>query len=499
VPQDTGPKASFYRRLGVRPFINCCGARTVHGGTLMLPQVIEAMNDAAQSFVNLTELAQAAGRRIAELTGAEWGMVASGASAALCHAAAAAVAGADPEKMFRLPKLDGMPRRAAMLNNGRFAYDHALRMVGVDIVEVGSRAELDTAFAEPVAFVCLLGTAEASGPLRLEEVVALAKPRGVPVLVDAASEHLAKPEPYLARGATMVAYSGGKYLRGPQSTGLLLGERAWVEAAWRNGAPHHGFGRAMKVSKEEIAGLIAALEYWAEGRDHNEERDRWYRDLDTILREAGKALGISGSIREPKGATERVPLLELSWDANLYRLDRLALRETLLSGEPRIMLDDRFASDHSVFVNPFSLFPDQAEIVGSRIREALKAAPRTGPKPEPAKPAIDLSGRWTVDLAFVKGSAQHRFDLLQSGNRLSGRHRTLALENPVSGTVEGDAVTLASLQRFEGTNLAYRFFGRVNGNRMEGEAELGQHGQSAPGPLNQREYGRAKWTAIRSS
>lgn len=464
----------------------------------MLPQVVAAMNDAAQSFVNLTELAEAAGRRIAELTGAEWGMVTSGASAALCHAAAAAVAGADPEKMFRLPRLDGMPRRAVMLSNGRFAYDHALRMVGVDIVEVGSRAELEAVFAEPVAFVCLLGTAEASGPLRLEEVAAFARPKGVPVLVDAASEHLAKPVPYLARGATMVAYSGGKYLRGPQSTGLLLGERDWVEAAWRNGAPHHGFGRAMKVSKEEVAGLIAALEYWADGRNHNEERDRWYSDLDAVLREVSKAASITGKLKEPKGATERVPLLELSWDPQRYPLGRLTLREALLAGEPRIMLDDRFASDHSVFINPFSLFPGEAEIVGVRIREALTASPRTAPKPQPAKPVADIAGRWNVDLVFVKGSARHRFDLSRSDNDLSGRHRTLALESSISGTVDGDTITLSSLQRFEGTSLAYRFFGRVSGNRMEGEAELGQHGQSAPGPLNQREYGRAKWTATRS-
>src|SRR5271166_6383385 len=270
--------ANPYLALGVRPFINCCSVRTMHGGSLMLPQVRAAMDAASRQFVNLDELMEAAGKRLAELTGAEWGIVTCGSAAAVALGTAACVAGNDPVKMLRLPFTDGWVNRVILPKNQRFAYAQAIRMVGAHIVEIDNVADLDAALREPVAMVAILGTNEEFSNVHLEEIVARVKPLGIPVLVDAASEHLQRPSPWLQRGADMVIYSGGKFLRGPQTSGLLLGNKNLVQAAWRNASPHQAFGRPMKVSKEDVIGLLTALEYWMEERDVGTERTRWRDD-----------------------------------------------------------------------------------------------------------------------------------------------------------------------------------------------------------------------------
>src|SRR2546421_4943341 len=214
-----------YLALGVRPFINCCSVRTMHGGSLMLPEVRAAMDAASRQFVNLDELMDAVGKRIAELTGAEWGIVTCGSAAAVALGTAACVAGNDPVKMLRLPFTDGMVNRVIIPRTQRFAYDQAVRMIGCHIVEIDTREELDEALAMPVAMVVLLGKLENLASVRLEEIAAVVKPRGIPIMVDAASEHIEQPSPWLARGADLVIYSGGKFLRGPQTSGLLLGSK----------------------------------------------------------------------------------------------------------------------------------------------------------------------------------------------------------------------------------------------------------------------------------
>ena len=212
----------------------------------MVDPAREAMVAASRHFVNMDELMAGAGKRLAELTGAPWGMIAPGAAASLCHATAACITGGDPELMFHLPDTSMMKNKVVMHRDSRFTYDHAIRSVGVSVVEVGSLSEMEKALDDDqVAMVALLGTWETDSEISLEEIVAIAKPRGIPVVVDAASEHLSSPEPYTKRGANLVAYSGGKYLRGPQPTGLLLGDRDLVEAAWVHAAPHH-FSRMLR-------------------------------------------------------------------------------------------------------------------------------------------------------------------------------------------------------------------------------------------------------------
>src|SRR5437660_6958058 len=293
--------ANPYLMLGLRPFINCCSVRTMHGGSLMLPQVRDAMAEASRHFVNLDELMEAAGRRLAELTGAEWGIVTCGSAAAVALGTAACVAGNDPVKMLRLPFIEGMVNRVLIPSTQRFAYDQAVRMIGCHLVEIETREDLDRALAEPAAMIVLLGKQEHLGSLRLEEIAAVVKPRGIPIMVDAASEHLERPSPWLVRGADLVIYSGGKFLRGPQTSGLLLGSKRLCQAAWRNGSPHQALGRPMKVSKEDIIGVVTALESWFGERDTAAERQQWYDELSVIVqRVAGEPL-VHGEVIEPEG------------------------------------------------------------------------------------------------------------------------------------------------------------------------------------------------------
>lgn len=481
-----------YSLIGVRSFINCCGTRTIHGGTLMLPQVREAMMAASRFFVNMDELMAGVGKRLAILTGAEWGMVASGAAACLCHATAACVTGGDPELMFRLPNTSGMKREVVMPRESRFTYDHAIRSAGVTIVEVDNLGEMDAALnREQVAMVALLGTWEAD--MTLEAVVDMARRRDVPVLVDAASEHLQSPEPYTRRGANLVAYSGGKYLRGPQPTGLLLGDRDLVEAAWVHAAPHHTLGRAMKIGKEEIMGVLAAVEYLLAERDPEQEYEGWIADLETVARHVICVSGVEAEILASNQSG--VPRLEIRWDGDHTGLTGLELREQLLRGDPRIMLDDRGATDTSIFILPFSLQSGEADIVGRYIHGALSHAPL--PSKEKMREPVDVSGAWEIEIALVRKTARHRVDIEQIASVLTGAHQTRWLKNALNGSVNGDEIVFTSQHRFEGTHLSYRFVGTVSGDEMRGEVEMGSSGQSAPGPLNQREYGTARWRAVR--
>lgn len=478
-----------YSDIGVRPFINCCGTRTIHSGTLMLPCVRAAMMDAANVFVNMDELMAGVGRRIAELTGAEHAILTSGGAASLCVATAAAVTLGDPERIQRLPLLDGVRDRVVMLKSGRFTYDQAIRAVGVTIVEVETEGELDGAVDdERTAMVALLGTDNRG--LSVREVADVVDGR-VPILVDAASEHLRRPNPHLEAGATMVAYSGGKYLRGPQCTGLLIGEARWVRAAWTNAAPHHTFARMMKVGKEEVMGLLAAVEFWAGERDDAADYDRMIAQLEEISGAVTQVDRVSTEVFERRADPSPSPRLEITWPAG--RIHGLELREALLEGTPRIMLDDRGATEKSVFILPFSLQPGEAPIVGARIAQVLSAAGRVErDRLGPGEPAT-VDGQWDVRVSAHAGEVAHRLTLAQSGNDVSGRHEMRTLAADVVGRVDGDRVELTAEHPVEGTRLVYRVEGRVSGSKMSGRVEIGTEGQSAPGPLNRREYGAYDW------
>ena len=487
--------ANPYLALGVRPFINCCSVRTMHGGSLMLPQVRAAVAEASRWFVNLDELMEAAGRRLAELTGAEWGLVTCGSAAAVALGTAACVAGNDPVKMLRLPFTDGMVNRVIIPKSQRFAYDQAVRMIGCQIIEIETREDLDHALTEPVAMVVLLGKQEHSTRVRLEEIAAVVKPRGIPIMVDAASEHLERPSPWLVRGADLVVYSGGKFLRGPQTSGLLLGSKPLVEAAWRNASPHQALGRPMKVSKEDVIGVLTALEYWFEERDETADRQKWYDDLAVIAERVGRMPLARGEIIEPEGV-DLVPRLRVSWDRWHYPLDGLALRQHVLDGEPRIMLDDNSAADDSIIIDPFQLQPGEAAQVGDAIATALRDASVALPELR-QPPASEIAGNWELRVDFLQGSRVHRLEIEQRGPELAGHQRSSQFEGPVSGRLSGDLVQLSFTSRYEASTICYFFDGTIRDGMMSGTAVLGAASDQNHGIVNRSQFGTGRWQASR--
>jgi D-glucosaminate-6-phosphate ammonia-lyase len=487
--------ANPYLALGVRPFINCCSVRTMHGGSLMLPQVKAAMDAASRQFVNLDELMEAAGKRIAELTGAEWGIVTCGSAAAVALGTAACVAGNDPARMLRLPFTDGMVNRVIIPTKQRFAYDQAVRMIGCHIVEIDTREDLDRALREPVALVVLLGKQEHLSGVRLEEIASVVRPRGIPIMVDAASEHIERPSPWLTRGADLVIYSGGKFLRGPQTSGLLLGDKRLVEAAWRNGSPHQALGRPMKVSKEDIIGVIAALECWFGERDAASERRRWDDDLAMIADRLTELDGVRGEVIAPEGV-DRVPRLKIGWDRTRFPLDGLALRQAVLDGEIRVMLDDNSATEDSIAVDPFQLQPGEAAMVGDAVVAALRASLTNQPTaPRPPAPAV--AGEWELRVDFMHGTRSHRLALEQRGNALAGHQRSAQFEGPVNGTLDADRVSFSFGNRYEASNLSYRFEGTIEGGAMAGTVALGAASDQNAGIVNRSQFGTGKWQARR--
>ena len=267
---------------------------------LELPEVRAAVEAAGQHHVVLDELMEAAAQRLAEITGAEWALISSGCAAGMAHTTAACVTGGNPDLHVRIPDLTGFAKDEVVIPKAsRNEYDQAIRSVGVRIIEVGDAAEYEAALGPKVAMVYIMsGNRMESGPLTYEQVYGIAKKEEYSRLHRAAAEMLTVPNNYLQRGSTFVGYSGGKCLRGPQCSGLVLGRKDLLQAAWVSSAPHHGHGRTMKIGKEEIVGLLAAVEMWVQ-RDHKKEDEMWTQWMQTIADRVTKIEGVTAAIRQP--------------------------------------------------------------------------------------------------------------------------------------------------------------------------------------------------------
>ena len=358
-----------YEAISVRPLINCRGTYTIISGSLMLPEAVEAMTRAAAQYVHLDELMDRVGARLAELTGAEWGIVTSGCAAALCQVTAACVAGGDPEKMARLPDCTGMKDEVIVQPSHRNVYDHAIRMVGVRMVEVVTRADLEAAISTRTAMFSVFGDAADRGEISVKEMAEIGHRHGIPTLVDAAAERPGVPNRYLQDGADAVAYSGGKCLRGPQSSGLVLGRKDLLQAAFLNGAPHHALGRPMKVGKEEIMGLLAAVEMWLQ-RDHDAEWKQWEGSLGRISDAISHIPTIQTEVRQ-RGRSNVAPTLSIRWDGEAVGITPVEVRKKLSEGTPRIEMP---GGRDGLGIMPYMMEPGEDRIVARRLREILEEA-----------------------------------------------------------------------------------------------------------------------------
>jgi D-glucosaminate-6-phosphate ammonia-lyase len=272
--------ATIYGSLGVRTFINAAGTYTRLGGSRMTPAVVEAMREAAASFVEIDDLQARVGARIAALTNNESAYVTCGAAAGLLIATAACMTGTDQALARQLPDATGMRNRVVVHRAHRNLYDYAVRTLPIELIEVGypnliappTAWEFEHALDDKTAAVLyVVGGWVAPGALPLEQVLEIAHGRGVPVILDAAAQLPPKENlwRFTKMGIDLVIFSGGKDLRGPQSSGLILGRPDLIAACALIGAPHHGIGRPLKVGKEELAGLCAAVQLYM-AQDENE-------------------------------------------------------------------------------------------------------------------------------------------------------------------------------------------------------------------------------------
>ena len=468
----------IYSSIGVKPFVNARGTYTILTGSTLLPEPRAAMDAASRHYVHLDELADAIGHRLAELTQAGWGMVTTGCAAALTHATAACVTGGNPDLHVRVPDLRGFPKDECIIpKHSRNVYDAAVRALGVRVVEAGTGEELEAAFGPRTALVYVLAGPNADeGPLSTKALCAAAKKRGVPVLVDCAAEILTVPNVHLQLGADLVTYSGGKCLRGPQAAGLLLGRKDLVKAAWVGSAPHHGFARGLKVGKEEAMAMLAAVEAWTK-RDYEAEIRVWAAWLDTIARRLAPIAGVSTSVTPVEGLSNRMPLLQIRWDPGKLGTTGEAVANLLFESEPRISLfparGKPEGNETGLTIGPYMMAPGDDKVVAERLFAVLSKPPRVEEKPK-ASPTADLTGTWDVRIEYAASVSTHRLDVRQRGHDLDGTHQGDFESRDLRGTIDGDVVRIRSSWE-HGDSLNYTFSGRVSGDGMTGEVNLGEY------------------------
>lgn len=366
-----------YRRLGVAPIINASGSVTRLGGSRTRPEVLEQMAGTARVMVNIDQLNEKAGEEIARLTGAEAGLVTSGAAGGLLLQAAACIAGNDPVKMQRLPDTEGMKNEIVMQTMHRFPYDHAYRAAGAKIVEIGDYLfnhpwQLEGAINErtaAVAYLCAPFTSKRVLPLA--QVCEIAHAHEVPVIVDAASmlpprENLHR---YLRDGADMVIYSGGKGVRGPQGTGILCGRADLIAAARANASPAQFIGRGMKVAKEEVVGLVTALAMFVD-EDEEAEMAYYHRLAQRVVDSLSEVPNLNISL-EHDGIDYLIPNAVLRLGGGWPGPSAAQVAASLQQGDPPIYLQQLRAPDE-LMVDPLNLTEAETDVVIQRLREALR-------------------------------------------------------------------------------------------------------------------------------
>jgi uncharacterized pyridoxal phosphate-dependent enzyme len=366
---------SLYQELGLKPIINASATLTRLGGSRMPPEVLDAMRNAAGSFVDLNAFQERVGMRIAELTHNEAAYVASGAAAGIVLSVASCIVGSDGANTFTFPQLTDIPRKEVIVQKvQRNGYDYAIAQTGATVVEIGnSAAELEAAISHKTAcIVWFAGGPLAKDALPIEDVIRIAKQRGVPVLVDAAAQvppvssfwHFTRD-----LGATGVIFSGGKGIRGPQSSGLVLGTKELIEGCRANGNPNHSLGRPMKVGKEELAGLLAAVEYTLE-QDETALLEQFENIVHGWIEDLAGLPGVTAERRFPSEAGQPHGRAFIHFNAPCP-VSRDEVVTALWEGNPCIAVSPVHDEPDAIALNPQTVEPAEADIIVQRIREVV--------------------------------------------------------------------------------------------------------------------------------
>ena len=373
LPAAQASARDVYQELGIRPLINAAGTYTYLSASLMPRPVVEAIESASRRFVNLNELQAAVGRKISTLLGCEAALVTAGAASALSLGTAACVAGKDRDRIARLPDTAGMKNEVIIPKAHRNGYDHAVRNVGVRLVEVDVAADVERLAGERTAMMVYFNLHAADGKIKVDEFAALGKKLGIPTLIDAAAdippvENYAR---FLKMGYDLAVFSGGKVLRGPQCSGMLLGRKDLIEAAAANNNPQtDALCRTNKVGKEEIVGLWAALDHFLK-QDPAAMWKEWERRCAAIAAQVATVAGVKAETFVPT-PNNAVPHLKVSWNAAALQVTPGEAVKGLRDGEPRIEV--RATLPDGLEIGVWMLEPGEDEIVGRRLRDVLRKA-----------------------------------------------------------------------------------------------------------------------------
>ena len=366
------PKRDYFKELGVRTFINAAGTYTMFTGSLMCPETVQAIEGCTKQYCNLTELHRAAGKRIAELVKSEAALVTAGAASALTLGTAACVTGTDRELIERLPDTTGMKNEVIIQKKHRYGYDHSVRAVGIKMVEVETAADLEAAVNSRTAMMLFFNANDPVGQIKRAEFIALGKKHGVPTFNDAAADvpPVENLWNYTQMGFDLVTFSGGKGIRGPQSAGLLLGRKDLIEAALTHSSPNDTIARGQKVNKEEIVGMLAAVDAFVK-RDHEAIFKEWEKRTRIIGDSVHGIDSVQAEMYVPEIANH-VPHLRIRWDANKVKISVREVVKRLREGEPSIEVVP--GSRDELQIGVWMMQPGEAQIVAKRVREVLQSA-----------------------------------------------------------------------------------------------------------------------------
>jgi uncharacterized pyridoxal phosphate-dependent enzyme len=363
----------YLAELGVRTFINAAGTYTKLTASLMQPEVVQAIQQTSHHFCDLVELQDAVGARIAKMVGAEAAMVTSGAAGALTVGTAGCITGKDQQAILSLPDLTGLKNEVIVQKSHRYGYDHAVRACGVKMVEVETADELEAAINPRTAMMLFFNNNDPVGKIRSAEFGALGKKHNVPTFNDASADALPISN-FQKYGSIfdLVTFSGGKGIRGPQSAGILYGRKDLIEAARLNTSPYsETISRGMKVNKEEMVGMMVALELHF-NRDHDAEWKEWERRVKIITDSVSGVKSLKHEVEVPEIANH-TPHLKLMWDQDAIKITPPEVMQKLREGKPSIEACPATNKDQLVFT-VWMLKPGEAEVVARRVREILKAA-----------------------------------------------------------------------------------------------------------------------------
>jgi uncharacterized pyridoxal phosphate-dependent enzyme len=370
-------KRDFFRELGVTPVINASATMTFLSGSLMLPEVLEAINSTAHDFANMYDLQDKAGAKIAEMLKCEAAMVTSGAAGALVLGTAACLTGMDMDKMEQLPSLPGPQKEVIIQKSHRYIFDQAVRSTGIKFVEVEGPDKMEKAINKNTVMALFFNGAISwfgvPDSISHEEFVRIAKRHNIPTFIDAAAD--VPPVDNLFRfqriGFDLITFSGGKMICGPQSAGLLFGRKDLIEAAKMNNSPHEcPIGRPMKVNKEEIFGMYAALKSYIE-RDHKKEWQDWLDRIKRIASHLDKIPTLKSETEINPGPANALPGLIIKWDQLKVKISPKDVVKALFDSTPCIVAGDR---GESLSIGVVLLRPEQVDIVAGRIKEILEKA-----------------------------------------------------------------------------------------------------------------------------